>query len=466
MAYTGYGRRGDIGILGQFGGWGGPQIGDSIFDFGPTNFSSSSAPASSSSSTSTDGCPEGQTRNAAGVCVSDGGGCIYGRNADGSCKEPNVPKCSDKGAGWYGNWGTAGEGCWQVPTGVNVTETGQGDVFTHGTKYGMTDARDIYGRTGADAFEKGAYLPNYSALYSGGASTGGQGPNLGVWTEGPYALEGPEKSLLGYNQLGQPTDPEFVRRMNEINDGTWSAEDEDRFVLERTLGGIDKSILEEGKAITDAYGDNPYKGLLAKEGEDFLKGAAGSGTKGYYTKMSKDYEDWYKEYQEAQEQLNFMRSQAVKDRLMSGGILDVKKEYEQAEHELDRMADAGILSTKEETTIRRNLHQEEEKAIKEVVNESKPKSGGNGRDKGNGADKKKTTSKTARTRTVSTAPRVVPKVIPATPPPRRVKFTPPPPPPPPVRTSYGRRSMGRPKPKPKPVRISSQQRAASERSGW
>lgn len=457
MAYTGYGRMGDIGSFqGLLGGHHGPEIANSIFSSTPTDFGNTKIKTKRCADGSLPPCDEDVTRCADGSLppCDDTDGCIYGRNADGSCKDPKNPTCADTGQ--YGTY----PNCWDLPTGTNVTQTDQGNVFTQGTKYGMTDARDIYGRTGADAFEKGAYLPNYSALYSGGASTGAR-TGMGVFTEGPYALEGPEKSLLGYNQLGQPTDPEFVRRMNEINDGTWSAEDEDRFVLERTLGGIDKSILEEGKAITDAYGDNPYKGLLAKEGEDFLKGAAGSGTTGYYTTMSKQWEEHYNRLKEEKDRLDAMKSSAVVD---SFSILDVKKEYEQAEHELDRMADAGILSTKEETTIRRNLHQEEKKAIQEVVKESKPKSGGNGRDKGNGVDKKKTTSKTARTRTVSTTPKVVPKVIPATPPPRRVKFTPPPPPP--VRTSYGRRSMGRPKPKPKPVRISSQQRAASERSGW
>jgi hypothetical protein len=413
MAYTGYGRLGDIGKFGILGGYGTPEGKDSIFDFGKTNFAGTKIKTKRCADGSLPPCDED-------VVTTSDDGCVYGRNADGSCKEPNVPKCSDKGAGWYGNWGTAGEGCWQVPTGVNVTETDQGNVFTHGTKYGMTDARDIYGRTGADAFEKGAYLPNYSALYSGGASTGGQGPNLGVWTEGPYALEGPEKSLLGYNLLGQPTDPEFVRRMNEINDGTWSAEDEDRFVLERTLGGIDKSILEEGEAITDAYGDNPYKGLLAKEGEDFLKGAAGSGTTGYYTTMSEQWEEHYNKLKEEKERLDAMKSSAMVD---SFSILDVRKEYEQAEHELDRMADAGILSTAEVTDARRNLHQEEDDAVEEVVAASTGGDGGGGDDEEEKKpDKpKKTKKKTRRppqkaAKTKAKTKKVTPYVAPYVPP--------------------------------------------------
>ena len=367
MAYKGYGEGfGNIFEMGPEGGHPYRELIDPNFGIlGPSNFSNTKIKTKRCADGSLPPCDED-------VVTTSDDGCVYGRNADGSCKDPKNPTCADTGQ--YGTY----PNCWDLPTGTNVTQTDQGNVFTQGTKYGMTDARDIYGRTGADAFEKGAYLPNYSALYSGGASTGGQGPNLGVWTEGPYALEGPEKSLLGYNQLGQPTDPEFVRRMNEINDGTWSAEDEDRFVLERTLGGIDKSILEEGKAITDAYGDNPYKGLLAKQGEDFLKGAAGSGTTGYYTTMSKQWEEHYNRLKEEKDRLDAMKSSAVVD---AEGLLEVKKTYEQAEHELDRMADAGILSTSEVTNARRNLHQEENEAVKEVVEKST-----GGRDRGDDRD--------------------------------------------------------------------------------
>ena len=92
-----------------------------------------------------------------------------------------------------------------------------------------------------------------------------------------------------------------------------------------------------------------------------------------------------------------MKASAVVD---IAGILEVKKTYEQAEHELDRMADAGILSTSEVTNARRNLHQEEDEAIEEVIKETKPKGGGDDKRK---PDKPKKTRQTPhKTKTTKT----------------------------------------------------------------
>jgi len=93
-------------------------------------------------------------------------------------------------------------------------DTPVGTVFVDGTKYGMGDAKNIYD-------PDGKYFANYSGLRSGN----------NIFDTGPYGLEGPESSLLGFNQLGQPWGQNFIDRIGKIKPSDWSRTDEDEYVM-------------------------------------------------------------------------------------------------------------------------------------------------------------------------------------------------------------------------------------------
>ena len=89
MAYTGYGRRGDIGQFGLLGEWTGPEIANSIFSSTPTDFGNTKIKTRKCADGSLPPCDEDVTRCADGSLppCDNGSGCIYGKCPDGSCKD-------------------------------------------------------------------------------------------------------------------------------------------------------------------------------------------------------------------------------------------------------------------------------------------------------------------------------------------------------------------------------------------
>ena len=164
--------------------------------------------------------------------VTNGGDCLSHQIKNpitGECEDRVSEKCPRPGERWNG---------YKCVKDERVINTPVGDVNVSGTLYGMDDAKDIY-----DLDRN--YMANYSGLYSSGAGLNadqlaagryppGYNRSGGIFTEGPYALEGAEKSMSGFNQIGQPWGLSFIDRIGQQRPLDWSPTDEDAYVMGMT----------------------------------------------------------------------------------------------------------------------------------------------------------------------------------------------------------------------------------------
>jgi len=142
------------------------------------------------------------------VTTGDGGGCLSHQRKNpitGKCEDKVSEKCPRPGERWNG---------YQCVKDERVITTPVGDVNVSGTLYGMNDPRNIYD------FNRD-YMANYSGLVSGN----------NIFTTGPYGLEGPESSMSGFNQIGQPWGLDFINRIGQKRPEDWTKVDEDEYVM-------------------------------------------------------------------------------------------------------------------------------------------------------------------------------------------------------------------------------------------
>ena len=140
--------------------------------------------------------------------VTNGGGCLAGQVKNpitGECEDKVDLKCPRPGERWNG---------YKCVKDERIINTPVGDVNVSGTLYGMNDARNIYDLNRD-------YMANYSGLVSGN----------NIFETGPYGLEGPESSMSGFNQIGQPWGLNFINRIGQKRPEDWTQVDEDEYVM-------------------------------------------------------------------------------------------------------------------------------------------------------------------------------------------------------------------------------------------
>ena len=195
-----YGKYGDIGKFGILGGYGTPEIGDSIFNLAATDYGNAKIKPKR--------CKDGSLPPCDEDIVTNGGGCLSHQRKNpitGKCEDKVDEKCPRPGERWNG---------YKCVKDERVINTPVGDVNVSGTLYGMNDARNIYDLNRD-------YMANYSGLVSGN----------NIFETGPYGLEGPESSMSGFNQIGQPFGLDFINRIGQKRPEDWTQVDEDEYVM-------------------------------------------------------------------------------------------------------------------------------------------------------------------------------------------------------------------------------------------
>ena len=350
MAYTGYGRRGDIGQFGLLGEWTGPEIANSIFSSTPTDFGNTKIKPRKCADGSLPPCDED---------VVTSGGCTYGKCPDGSCKD-SFGNCNGTEPESC-KWGKYADGtCKPEPKTCIYGKDALGNCISPHDPYDWDTIKDLDKLTGPELIDPRDW----------------RGPEA-QWgtTEGQRIGRGSEVQRFGGLRpvgLTQDQQKEIDKATENYRAGILSQ-------LSGTLGytgetGNDfsqfDSIADVGREFLDV-GDTLF---------DFDRAIASSDPLGVMSDVRTG---------EALETLRMQDQEDIENMVDSFSLLDVKETYKKAEDKLDNMADSGILSAAEVTTAKQTLQEEEKDVVKEVVEASTGGGGGGGDDRDDRGDEKK-----------------------------------------------------------------------------